>query len=308
LTHRVTVITPSYNQGRYIERTIASVLSQEFPGALEYLVMDGGSNDGTVETLGRYTSRLRWISEKDNGQADAVNKGMALATGEIIGWLNSDDVYYPGAIAAACEVFDSNPAADVVYGDAYHIDEQDQVIEPYPTAAWDFNRLLLSCYLCQPAVFFRKSVVDRYGPLDGRLQFCLDYEYWIRLASAGVTFVWTRKVLAGSRLHADTKTLGSRIPFHTEINDMLRRYVRRVPDDWLFSYAHAVADETGIPRSDRVKFPLLVSGMSIYAAARWNGAVSREMRKMTGNWSVSAFRDFGRRFRRQNGTQRPPGT
>ena len=255
MSHRVSVITPSFNQGQFIERTIQSVLSQRFAGELEYLVMDGGSTDATLEILQRYQSKLQWISEKDRGQADAVNKGLARASGDIIGWLNSDDIYYPGAIQAACQGLDQHPEADVVYGDANHIDENDALIEAYPTEAWNFDRLLETCYFCQPAVFFRRSLVGRFGPLNPELHFCLDYEYWIRLGAAGVKFCWVRQTLAGSRLYPKTKTLSSRVRFHAEINDMLRTHARKVPDRWLFNYAHVVADEKGIPRSDRVRLP-----------------------------------------------------
>src|SRR5215469_8830813 len=115
---RVSVVTPSYNQGRFLERTIRSVLTQEGCGPIEYFVMDGGSRDESVDILRRYSDALEWVSEKDRGQADAVNKGLARATGDVIGWLNSDDVYYPGAIRAACDSFAAHPEADLVYGEA----------------------------------------------------------------------------------------------------------------------------------------------------------------------------------------------
>jgi glycosyltransferase involved in cell wall biosynthesis len=291
---KVSIVTPSYNQGRFIGRTIESVLAQQFPGSLEYLVMDGGSKDETVDILRGYGARLSWVSERDGGQADAVNKGLSRSTGEIIGWLNSDDVYYPGAILAVCDAFDSDPALDVIYGDANHIDEEDRFLEPYPTEDVDFSRLTNTCYICQPAVFFRRSVVDRFGPLNAKLQYCMDYEYWVRLAAAGAKFRRVRHVLAGSRLYAQNKTLGSRVRVHSEINDMLGRHARRVPDQWLFNYAHAVLDERGVLRSDRIRFPLLVAFISLCSALRWNRRISPQMARTACAWAGTAIHEIRR--------------
>jgi glycosyltransferase involved in cell wall biosynthesis len=282
----VSVVTPSYNQGRFIERTIQSVLSQA--PDLEYVVFDGGSTDQTVEILRRYESRLRWSSEKDRGQADAVNKGLRSTSGDVIGWLNSDDIYYPGAIDAVSELFAADPDVDFIYGDGNHIDENDGIIEPYPTEPWDIERLKETCYLCQPAVFFRRRAVAKFGVLNENLHFCLDYEYWLRAASQGARFVRMQKVLAGSRLYAETKTLGSRLKCHREINDMMRSHLKRVPDRWLFNYAHAMIDGKGIPREDLVRFPLWVSAASLYAAIRWNHAVSTHMLRTTWKWMGNA--------------------
>jgi len=179
-----------------------------------------------------------------------------------------------------------------VYGDANHIDEGDLVLEPYGTEAWNFNRLLDVCYLCQPAVFFRKSVVDRFGSLDPKLQLCMDYEYWIRLGKSGALFLWLRKVLAGSRLHPEAKTLAARIGVHREINGMLSRHAGRVPDRWLYNYAHAVVDGKGIPRSNRQLFPILASGMALYAGLRWNRGVSLDMQRTTRSWVANAMHEF----------------
>jgi len=286
----VSVITPSFNQGRFIERTIRSVLSQQASGKLDYFVMDGGSRDETVEILKRYGDFLAWVSEKDRGQTDAVNKGIARSAGEVIGWLNSDDIYYPGAIRAVCAYLESHPDIDAVYGNANHIDEQDRIIEPYPTEDWDYTRLMLNCYICQPALFFRRRVVERFGPLDADLHYCMDYEYWLRLGAGGARFARLPEVLAGSRLYADNKTLGARVNVHREINDMMRAHLKKVPDKWLFNYAHAVVDGQGVPRSDRVRFPLLVSMGSVAAAVRWNRGISREMAATVWQWTGSAVR------------------
>jgi glycosyltransferase involved in cell wall biosynthesis len=288
---KVSVITPSYNQGRFIERTIQSVLSQQFAGSLEYLVMDGGSRDETVPILRRYGDCIQWVSEKDNGQGDAVNKGIQRSQGEIIGWMNSDDIYYPGAINAACDFFAAHPEIDVIYGNANHIDEHDQVLEPYPTEDWDFERFKERCYICQPAIFLRRSVVQRVGPLDPRLYFCMDYEYWIRLALAGARFSRVDHLVAGSRMYATNKTLGGHVKSHVEINNMLRAHFTRVPDRWLFNYAHLVLDDRGIPRDDRLQFTMFVSALSLSAAVRWNRRISRSMLHTVCKWVGHAVRE-----------------
>ena len=289
----VSVVTPSFNQGRFLRRTIESVLGQGLP--LEYFVVDGGSTDGTRDILTDFGTRLRWVSEKDQGQADAVNKGICGTSGDLVGWLNSDDVYYPGAVLAACDYFDANPGVDVLYGDADHIDEVDSVMEPYPVEDWCYDRLLGRCFICQPAAFIRRRTLDKFGMLDEKLQYSLDYEFWIRLAQEGAVFGRLRRVLAGSRLHADTKTLGSRLKVHTEINDMLRERLGRVPDQWIYNYAHVLLDERGLARDDP-QFPLAVAGQALNASLRWNRNVSAEMRRTLRQWTGGGIQGLLKKF------------
>jgi glycosyltransferase involved in cell wall biosynthesis len=290
----VSVVTPSYNQGGFIERTIQSVLSQDIAG-MDYVVTDGGSSDETVSILQRYQHRLRWVSEQDSGQADAVNKGLGMTDGAVIGWLNSDDIYYPGAVRAVVDYFVEHPQIDLVFGNANHIDEHDRILEPYPTEPWDVKRLQEVCFLCQPAVFFRRRLVERHGGLDASLRYCMDYEYWLRLANQGAAVAHLPQVLAGSRLHAATKTLGSRVQCHREINDMMRRHCGRVPERWLFNYAHTVLDDKGVPRSRPLRFALGLSVVSCYASLRWNRRLSREIMRTTSQWiwrnSVNALKE-----------------
>lgn len=288
----VSVITPSLNQGRFIQTTIRSVLSQEVTErGVEYVVVDGCSTDNTIDVLRRYRDRLSWVSESDGGQADAVNKGLRMTSGEVIGWLNSDDVFYPGALAAVARFMEEHPDVDVVYGQADHVDAHDAVMAPYDVGAWDYERLLQECYLCQPATFFRRRVVERFGGLDARLQYCMDYEYWIRLAQGGARFALLDQKLAGSRMYPENKTLGDRVRVHSEINDMFRMRLGRVPDRWILNFAHAFAEpRVSRSRSRPVTYALVMSCVSVYASLRWNHHLSREVWRRSLGWLSWAAR------------------
>lgn len=271
---KVSIITPSFNQGEFIERTLQSVADQRdtLPEhvELEHVVFDGGSTDNTTEILQKFHPKVQWVSEKDKGQADAVNKGIRNTTGEIIGWLNSDDIYYPGAIACITEFFNDNPTIDMVYGMADHIDKAGYVIEPYPTEPWSFERLKETCIICQPALFFRRHLIDQYGVLDESLNYCMDYEYWLRLGKAGVRMHYIEEKLAGSRFYADNKTLRARVKVHQEINDVFKKLLGTVPDRWLFNYAHAIVEQK-IKRQERPAwFMWNIIFFSAFAAWRWN--------------------------------------
>ncbi|MGZ4807708.1 MAG: glycosyltransferase family 2 protein [Thermoanaerobaculia bacterium] len=269
----VSVVTPSYQQSRFIERTLQSVWHQnqgKLAGRIEHIVMDGGSNDGTVEILERWRNRVTFSTGPDGGQTAAINAGMGRARGEVLAYLNSDDVYYDGAVAAAVAAFERDPSADVVYGDADHIDAEDRFIGVYPTEEWSLERLKLVCFLCQPAVFFRRSVIERLGLFDTTLNYCMDYEYWLRLGMHGLRFVHIPVKLAASRLHPASKTLASPRNVHTEINDMLKERIGTIPDNWLSNYAYAVLDERGIARRTSRPYFARVALLTIGAAIRWN--------------------------------------
>jgi len=278
----LSVVTPSYNQGRFIVRTIESVLSQGVP--VEYVVMDGDSCDDTADHVKHYEGRLHFVSERDRGQTDAVNKGIAVTTGEIIGWLNSDDVYYPGAFQAVLEHFEANPECDVVYGMADHIDEQDRVIEPYPAEPFDMDRLEETCFICQPALFFRRRVVGRWGLPDVNLRYCMDYEYWLRLGLGGARFDFIPVKLAGSRYYPDTKTLGQRLQVHAEINSMMADTLGYVPDRWLSNWAHTLLRDTWGLKPERKSTTALIALFTLGASLWWNRGVSRSLRRTVRSW------------------------
>lgn len=206
---RVGLVTPSFNQGRFIQRTIDSVLGQGYPH-IDYIVMDGASTDETLDVLRSYGPRLRWVSERDRGQTHAINKGLACVNGEILCYLNSDDVLLPGAIEKAAHYFLTRPQCDLVYGKAQLIDEHDNVLGEYNTADYSFERLLADCCISQPAAFWRKGIADKVGPFDEALHFSMDYDYWMRVDRAGGRIEHLHDRLACSRMYAETKTLSQR--------------------------------------------------------------------------------------------------
>jgi glycosyltransferase involved in cell wall biosynthesis len=221
---RVTIVTPSYNQAEVLEETIRSVLLQGYPN-LEYVVMDGGSSDGSVDIIRRYDSQLAsWVSERDGGQADAINKGFARTSGEILGWVNSDDVYEPGAIWRAVRHFQANQGCRLVYGDGWHIDERSERTHPCDfVRPFDATRLKTVDYILQPASFWRRSLWEEVGPLSVDLHWTFDWDWYIR-ASRVTEFCYLSEQLALYRWLPSTKTGSGGRARHSEIARIARRH------------------------------------------------------------------------------------
>jgi glycosyltransferase involved in cell wall biosynthesis len=202
----VSIVTPSYNQARFLEATIESVLGQDYPN-LEYLIVDGGSTDGSLEIIQRYSQRLAWwVSEPDRGQTDAINKGFARAGGQILAWLNSDDTYLPGTVSEAVAYLQAHPEAGMVYGDANLVDENGALLGRFPARQTDYARLRRGyVHIPQQAAFFRGDLWRRVGPLDPSFFFAMDYDLWVRIAKIAPLHYHPR-LWADFRLHGSAKT------------------------------------------------------------------------------------------------------
>jgi glycosyltransferase involved in cell wall biosynthesis len=208
----ISVITPSYNHAEFLGRTIESVHSQRGEFRLEHIVVDGGSTDGTVEILESSAHPIRWVSEPDDGQADALNKGLAMATGDVVGWLNSDDVYEPGALAEVAGVLAAEPETRWAYGKVRIIDRDDREIRRWITAyknwkmrRFSFRRLLAENWISQMGVFWRRRAGEEVGPFRKDLHYCMDYDFWLRLAERWPGRFLPR-YLAAFRWYAESKS------------------------------------------------------------------------------------------------------
>jgi len=220
---RVTIVTPSLNQGEFIEETIRSVLLQDY-AELDYIVVDGGSHDGTVDILRRYERWLFWLSEPDGGQSEAINKGLRMATGEILAYLNSDDTYCPGCVSAIATVFESRRAVGLAYGDCQVIDEQGRELGYLPRHGFSLKRMIeRGEFLPQQAVFWRRGAMEKVGPFDESLHYAMDFEFFIRVGRAfPVEYVPT--LLARFRMHSSSKTTSQSEKHWREVLAVSQRY------------------------------------------------------------------------------------
>jgi len=249
----VSVVTPSFNQGMFIRKTIESVLGQEGDFNLDYIVVDGGSTDNSMEIIRHYASliderkwtvrclgiRYRWISEKDRGQADAIVKGFDMAEGEILSWLNSDDTLLPGALSKVAGRFLEVPQAGIVYGRVRYVDGEDRSMGEVDTGPTDHERLAVLNEICQPGAFFRRRDYDAVGGVDPSLHYVMDHDLWIRMTLRGKP-AYLPEFLATYRLHGESKTAARRhaVAFQRETICVLLRHYARAPLNRVYAYCN----------------------------------------------------------------------
>jgi glycosyltransferase involved in cell wall biosynthesis len=203
---KISIVTPSYNQADFLERTILSVLNQNYPN-LEYIIIDGGSKDGSVEIIKKYEKYISfWVSEPDNGQANALNKGFSIATGELVGWQNSDDIFLPYSFVNIANAYKQNKKFDLFFGNIVFLNGRDEIINDLRFVPFNYRSLLYEgTVLSNQAAFWKRELFEKYGFFNEKYQFCMDYEFWVRIGNH-CKFYFVHEYLGGFRLHRTSKT------------------------------------------------------------------------------------------------------
>lgn len=244
---KITVVTPSYNQAKFLERTIVSVLDQGYPN-LEYIIIDGGSSDGSVDIIRKYEDRLAfWVSEKDSGQVEAINKGFKRATGDVVCWLNSDDVFYEGTLDAIGKLFD-NSSVNWAVGNSQIIDGQDAVVSQLDRLFVDrpesWFEIATEFMLPQPSSFWRRSVFEDLGYLREDMHYAFDYEFWFRMLVNGYKPTLADAVLSGFRAHGESKSCSQPAGFYKENVKVWEMYRSYCPEECLGALDSRILSES----------------------------------------------------------------
>lgn len=235
-TPLVTIVTPSFNQGKFIRATIESVLNQDYP-AIEYIVMDGGSTDATVSVVNEFSGKLTFISERDRGQSHAINKGFRMARGEIVSWLNSDDIILPGAVSRAVSTMTQDPSLGAVYGEGYRIDREGNVIGRFEaTEPFNLWKLVyLSDYILQQTTYFRRAVLDDVGDVDEQLNWGMDWDLLMRIGMK-YPIAYIPEYMGSIREYETAKTFSGGFRRIWELAGIMRRHGQGKFPPGMFTY------------------------------------------------------------------------
>ena len=292
-TPLVSVVTPTFNAGRFLAESIESVLGQDYPN-IEYLVVDSHSTDETQNILRKYAGRLRTIRTDRLGPSSAIHTGLSQARGSILAWLNADDKYEPDAVRSAVAAFLEHPNTDIVYGDACWIDHDGVVIRPYPTLPFESSVLERDCFISQPASFFRASAY-RDCALDPSLPVSFDYDLWIRLTKHGRNFKYVPLHLASSRMHRECLTLSHRKEVFDVTMALLKKHYGYIPLSWIFGYLSYRRDGR-----DQFFEPLRYSATVFAASLPFGIALNRtEPLRVVREWARTASHGVRQRFSRR---------
>ncbi len=268
----VSIIMPSLNQVEFIEQAIDSVLNQPYK-KVELIISDGSSNDGTVKLLRKkqtMDSRIKWTSEKDTGPANALNKALLKTKGTIIGWLNSDDLYQIDTIQQSVQYFNKHPNKLMLYGEGEHIDEQGKFINNYPThpPTATIQQFRQGCFICQPTVFFKRTMTVLLGQFDEKLKTAFDFDYWLRAFSAFSERIgYINQVRASSRLHQNCITQRMRRTVALESMKVLSKYIGVASTNvqWVLTYIDEIIEEKQKKRVDiLLEFDSIIQDVSPY--------------------------------------------
>lgn len=262
---KISIITPSYNQGEFIERTIQSVLAQNYPN-LEYIIIDGDSTDNSVDIIKKYEDKVTyWVSEPDKGQADAINKGFEIATGDIVAWLNSDDTYKNDVLKKVDSYFNKNSNVDVIYGNGDIINTNEKIVGFFKSSHANFKKWLYhgNINVFQPGTFFRRNIIDKIGLLDDHLYYNFDTDYWLRIANKKIKMLFVNENFANLRWHDKAKTYSTNVDLHKKLHLALaKKYSMAAYLFYLFRHILFVKLKKKI--LGNIRFPRTIEGQRFF--------------------------------------------